>query len=99
MSVEYSARLVVGLPYGELKEWFNFLDDFWDYEEHLDQVSPYFDADKEDCLYGVVVKKCNDYSYSEVDEKSFPNDVQRAHKKFKDVTGKEGKLYLSAYGH
>ena len=96
MGIEYSARIIVGLPHEDLEE---FLQDVEDpYDVGLYMVSPYFDADYCDCLFGVLVQKCYDYSYSEVDESKWSENVAAAHKKFTELTGKVGKLYLSTYG-
>ena len=98
MGVEYAARLVVGLPHGELVEYFESLEDEYDWEKNLECVSPYFDADWSDSLFAVVVESCPDYWRSEVDEDSLQSKINVAHQVFKDVTGKSGRLYLSTYG-
>jgi len=100
MGIEYSARIIVGLSYDELGEYFDGVEDVYEHVEDsgLYVVSPYFDADYRDCLFGVLMQKCYDYSYSEIDESKWSDDVVAAHKKFTEVTGKIGKLYLSTYG-
>lgn len=96
MGIEYSARIVVGLPHEELEEFLKDVED--PYEVGLYMVSPYFDADYCDCLFGMLVETCYDYSYTEIDTVNWENNVEDAHKKFTKVTGKVGRLYLSTYG-
>ena len=100
MGIEYSARIVVGLPKDELDDYFEGVENIYQHVEDsgLYIVSPYYDADYDDCLFGVLVERCYDYSYSEIDENSLAANVVAAHKMFTEVTGKVGKLYLSTYG-
>jgi len=96
MGVEYSARIIVGLPHEELEE---FLQDVEDpYDMGLYVCSPYYDADYHDSLFGIIVEYCDDYSYTKIDEHSWEEKVSEAHKRFKEITGKMGTLYLSTYG-
>ena len=100
MGIEYSARIVVGLPKDELDDYFEGVENVYQHVEDsgLYVVSPYYDADYDDCLFGVLVQRCYDYSYSEIDETMWSESIASAHKKFTEVTGKVGKLYLSTYG-
>lgn len=97
MGVEYSARIVVGLPHDELEDFLEGTED--PYGLGLDMVSPYFDADYAECLFGVIVQSCNDYScYVELDINLLMHNIYEAQRKFKEITGREGCLYLSTYG-
>lgn len=101
MGVSYSARIIVGLPKEELDDYFEGNED--NIYQHVEDsglyvVRPYYDADYDDCLFGVLVRISCDYSYSEIDESEWSVNVASAHKKFTEVTGKVGKLYLSTYG-
>ena len=96
MGIEYSARVIVGLPHADLEE---FLGGFEDpYECGLYVVHPYYDADYSDCLFGVIVQNCGDFSYTPIDEYRWQEKVNNAHEKFTKLTGKKGILYLSTYG-
>lgn len=96
MGVEYSARIIVGLPHEELEE---FLQDVEDpYDVGLYVCSPYFDADYQASLFGVLVQNCNDFDYTQIDEFSWSERVHNAHEEFTKLTGKKGILYLSTYG-
>lgn len=96
MGIEYSARIIVGLTHEELEDFLVGVED--PYDVGLYMVSPYFDADYCDCLFGVIVQSCNDYSYVEVDTNKLMLNIDEAHQKFKEITGKSGQLYLSTYG-
>lgn len=96
MGVEYSARILVGLPYGDVQDLVDSVKD--PYDCGLEVVHPYFDADYEDCLFGVLVKNCGDFSYSQIDEFTWTEKVHKAHEEFTKKTGKKGILYLSTYG-
>ena len=96
MGIEYSARIVVGLPHEDLEEFLQGVED--PYDVGLYTVSPYFDADYADCLFGVLVESCGDYSYTEIDTSLWEQAVINSQKKFAEITGKVGKLYLSTYG-
>jgi len=96
MGVEYSARIIVGLPQGELEEFLECVED--PYDVGLYMVSPYFDADYCDCLFGVIVQSCGDYGYVELNTNTLMHNTSEAWRKFKEITGKDGRLYLSTYG-
>lgn len=96
MGIEYSARILVGLPYEDVQEIIDSVED--PYESGLEVIHPFFDADYQDCLFGVLVKSCGDFSYSQIDEFTWTEKVHKAHEEFTKKTGKKGILYLSTYG-
>ena len=96
MGIEYSARIIVGLPHEELEDFLEGMEDPYDLGLYV--VSPYFDADYCDCLFGVVVQTCDDFSYVELNTKQLMLSTDQAHLMFKEITGKDGRLYLSTYG-
>ncbi len=96
MGVEYSARIIVGLPHEELEE---FLQDVEDpYDVGLYVCSPYYDASYSDSLFGVLVEHCDDFSYTQINEQTWQEKVSKAHDQFYKLTGERGILYLSTYG-
>lgn len=93
MSISYDAVIVVGLPFNEVCE---DSDEFYDkYEDKLDRISPYFDASNDDCLIGITYASSCDYQYKEL-ASEFTMKANLA--LFKQITGKEGKVYLSVNG-
>lgn len=93
MGVEYKAKLLVGLPYDELK---HFIDPDLEPEDYgLTYASPYFDSSRDEWVIGVTVASTEDFWYSEVDV----NEHKKAFDRFTKITGLVGKLYLSPHGH
>lgn len=96
MGIEYSARIIVGLPHGELEEFLEGIED--PYDAGLYICSPYYDASYEDSLFGVVVETCDDFGYTQINEHTWQEKVSKAHDQFYKLTGERGILYLSTYG-
>lgn len=97
MGIEYSAKLIVGLPYEGFSEFFG--DDVAGdcYEKGLEYVSPYYDAEVDHWVIGVGVAKSEDYDWNYVD--AISDRVVNAHVKFTEITGLTGKLILSPHGY
>jgi len=95
MSVEYEAVVVLGLPYHELENPKKVVDLV--YEDELSRVDPYYDADAEDCVYGVILARSGDYSLEELDLREA--QIARAHERFTDLTGQVGRVFISVNGH
>lgn len=95
MSVEYGAVIVLGLPYRELENPERVVDLV--YEDELSRVDPYYDADTEDCVYGVILAKSGDYSWKGLDLREA--QITRAHERFTDLTGQVGRVFISVNGH
>lgn len=95
MGIEYSAKLIVGLPYDEFSDFFG--DDVaGDCEEKgLTYVSPYYDAPVKYWVIGVTVAETDDFDWNFVDV----NKHKLAHTKFTEITGLTGKLILSPHGY
>lgn len=97
MGIDVGASIVAGLPKKDLEHLVAEDQDFddWYDREGLDRISPYYDAGDHDCIFGVCVVNV-DYTYMELGEKEeFSKDVKNAFEKFKEITGMDGKLYLS----
>lgn len=92
MGMYYKAKLIVGLPHEELE---GDVDE--ETMDELDRASPYYDCDQDDMILGVEVASTNDYQHKE-----FVYDqakVDSAKLEFKELTGKEGRLFLSPHGY
>ena len=96
MGVEYSARILVGLPHEDLEEFLKDVDD--PYDVGLYVCSPYYDASYGASLFGILVSHCDDFGYTEIDEFSWSEKVTKAHQQFAKITSKKGVLFLSTYG-
>lgn len=95
MGVEYSAKLLVGLPVDEFSDFFT--DDVADDCEGkgLIYASPYYDAPPEHWVVGVEVAKTGDFDWNYVDV----DKHKQAHLRFIEITGLTGKLILSTHGY
>lgn len=104
MGIEYRGVLCVGYDWDELEELMDYfpinesLDYYeWIEENDLSSFSPYYDADKEDCIYGIEVVGSDDYSYFEVGEK-LDQKIEHFVQKYIEKFSKRPKVYIMAYG-
>lgn len=98
MSVSYSAQIFVGLPFKEVFNSYEEFDNFY-YGKHmateLEIASPYCDADCEDCLVGISLVSTSMYQYKEIANTITTEGVRKL---FRELTGKEAKVYLTVHG-
>ena len=93
MSIDYAARIVVGLPVSDipLEEGVHDM-----YDIGLEYSHPYFDCGDEVSLGCVIVLSAPDYDY-----RVLPGNLAEltsyASEKFKRITGLEGKVYLTTH--
>jgi hypothetical protein len=88
MGIEYSAALIVGLHRDQI--------DAEDQVEQLDQAAPYYDGSDE-AIVGVIVERTGDYQAKEITLDQANVDAAMA--KFRELTGQDGKLYLTPRGY
>jgi hypothetical protein len=91
MGTYYKAKLIVGLPQDEIE-----IDD----EEILDEMDracSYYDCDSDATILGVTVASSEDYSATEISLD--PAKIDAAKATFRELTGQDGKLYLSPHGY
>lgn len=66
MGIEYQGVLCVGYTYEQAQEIFDYSGwtdfDDWVEETGMESFSPYFDADREDCIYGLTVASGSSYT-------------------------------------
>lgn len=96
MSIDYKAKLLVGLPYNELESLIGE-GDIWETigKLGLDYASPYYDADHDEWVVGVKVASTSDYQWTTVDV----SEHKKAADEFTRITGLVGKLILSPHGY
>ena len=88
MGMSYSAKLIVGLHRDEIENE--------DVIDELDSAPPYYDGGDE-AIIGVCVEETSSYSAKEVAITQAKIDA--AHAEFREITGQEGKLYLTPCGY
>jgi len=91
MGMYYKAKLIVGLPQDEIE-----IDDE-EVLDDMDRACGYYDADSEATILGVTVASSGDYSASEVVLDLAKIDAAKS--EFRQLTGQDGKLYLSPHGY
>lgn len=95
MSVEVGAVLIFGLHYDLIPKDTPYLED---YPENygLQYASPYYDSPTNSWVYGVIISEveteCTAISTGVIEK-----GVEAAKEKFKELTGLDGKLYLSTH--
>lgn len=102
MSINYSAVVVVGLPYRELAASTTLttdeLDDMIVYSD-LDQVIPNIGGGREDAIIGAIVLKSGYYDYTDVGSKQeLDRGIDLAVEEFKTLTGAQPRLFISPLG-
>lgn len=99
MGIEYQAAIFYGVPRKELIETAGCtlceLDEIIG-NGVLDQCSPYYDADVEDCLFGYFLARTPDYNYRQIDLSKIRVEDEAA--EFEALLGIKGRVYLSPYG-
>lgn len=95
MSVDTSAVLIFGLHYDLIPKDAPYLsDDPYDYG--LQYASPYYDSSRDEWVYGIIISQVGEFSIS-VSAGVIAEGVKAAREKFKELTGLDGKLYLSTH--
>ena len=94
MGVEYRAVVLVGVPWRDVPD--DVLDRLYEDYDEFSVISPHYDADRADCLVGIVVCQTGDYDYAQADLDRLK--IAKAFKSVKEQLGVEGKLYLSPHG-
>lgn len=96
MSVDVSAKLMVGREYGDLKEWIkekakeNECDEYEVIEDYFEYASPWYDSGRKNWFIGFEAKrygKFEDVDYS----------VRIAVNKFEKLTGLEPIIYATQH--
>jgi hypothetical protein len=96
MSVEYSAKIVVGLPVEEMKDLRNE-EGCWDEDGVLEFVPDSYDSPSG--IVGLVVNDSGCYAYTELSVSNLYEGIEAALNKFFETTKREGKVFLSTCGY
>jgi hypothetical protein len=98
MGIDTTSKIIVGLYYEDLIEHISEedLQEFLD-EGDLGELSPYYDAPRDDCAFGVNVIRGGSWLANEIDMNDFITSANRAKTLFKKVTGVDGKVLFGAH--
>lgn len=101
MSVAYRGVVCVGYNHDQIEnlmeevEYEEGVTEFYESND-LESFSPYYDADREDCIYGLVAFKSGDYWMVEVSD--VDNKIKELQDKLLKQFGIQPKAYLMAHG-
>lgn len=108
MSVDYSAKIVVAVPYKDIYEKYYediYLEvdfpDFYEWAENNDlrQFSPFCDAPPSESLYGRVLDETDDYGFTFIDlDQLNPLSKEICGSLRYKFTGLNWKTYLTTIG-
>jgi len=99
MSINTSAKLVVGLPFKEVCKNIDEYEALNGNPEYLQSteleiISPHYDAALDDCLIGFTLVSSGTYSYKEISENLV---IAKNKELFELVTEKKAKFYITPY--
>lgn len=99
MGIDTSACLIWGVEANELEYDEEVWDDLYEYVEGmgLDRASPYYDSDIYENIIGIPLGYACTYGAREIDAEGLPEAISNAASRFKELTGLEGRLYLSPH--
>lgn len=95
MSSQYTAVILVGLPFKEVFQSMNEYEslDYGIYaSSELQVILPFYDAGLEDSLVGIPLVESHSFNYKDI---ATSIDTQKNRELFKLITGKEAKVYLT----
>ena len=94
MGIDYKAVIFYGLPFDELDVENDKLEEQID-DGEIEVCPCYFNADREDCLFGYFMVTGHDYGAVEL---STVMDYAKEARDFEKLFGKQGRLFLSTCG-
>lgn len=105
MGIDTRAVVVVGYTYDEIHEvydkWEESTDEGdchfyeWCEDNKLEMISPYYDANNENCLFGTVIFTTGDYQFGELNVGQL--DIIDAEQELIDKFGEAPSVFLSPY--
>jgi hypothetical protein len=93
VGISYEAKLIVGLPQDEIE--CDDEDRREDLLEELDRASSHYDCDSDARISGIEIEHSGDYSFKEITLDWAKIEAAKA--RFRELTGQEGRLYLSLH--
>jgi len=95
MSIDVGAVLIFGLHYDLIPKDAPYLHNDL-YDHGLQYASPYYDSPTSDWVYGVRLC-CVEEGSTIINAGKLGDAIARVEVKFKELTGLDGKLYLSTH--
>lgn len=101
MGISYRGVITVGYTHDQAQKLYELSgqEDFGDWVEgqDLEQCGPYYDADREDCIYGIIVAKSYSYWMAELDG-DLPVLIGTTQVELTQKYGEQPSVYLMAEG-
>ena len=100
MGIDTRAVIVVGYTYDEIHEVYQECEDavdfnYWSEDNKLEMISPCYDANSEDCLFGTVIFTTGDYQFGELNVDQL--DILDVEQELIDKFGEAPSVFLSPY--
>lgn len=103
MGIDTRAVIVVGYTYDEIHEVYQKCEEptevvdgyfyAWCEDNDLEMISPYYDANNENCLFGTVIFTTGDYQFGELNVGQL--DIIDAEQELIDKFGEAPSVFLS----
>lgn len=98
MSVDHLAKIVVGVPCADLNLLRDEIDSLCESND-LSLIQPYFDAEFDDCLVGLIVK-CTKYeTFVPIDMEQIINEIRIMEIRMFNTLGVRPKVFLTTHGY
>ena len=100
MGIDTRAVIVVGYTYDEIYEVYQKCEDavdfnYWCEDNKLEMISPYYDANSENCLFGTVIFTTDNYQFGKLNVGQL--DIIDAEQELMDKFGEAPSVFLSPY--
>ena len=98
MSVDHLAKIVVGIPCADLNLSRDEIDALCESND-LSLIEPYFDAEFDDCLVGLIVK-CTKYeTFVPIDMEQIVNEIRVMEIRVFNALGMRPEVFLTTHEH
>ena len=96
MSVDYLAKIVVGIPCADLNLSRDEIDTLCESKD-LSLIQPYFDAEFDDCLVGLTVKCTKCEPFVPIDMEQIINEIRLMEIRAFNALGMRPKTFLTTH--
>lgn len=97
MSIDYSAKIVVGIPCADLNLSRDEIGALCESND-LSLIQPYFDAELDDCLVGLIVKCTKCKTFVPIDMEQIVNEIHVMEIRVFNALGMRPEVFLTTHG-
>jgi len=98
MNTDYLAKIVVGIPCADLNLSQDEIDALCKSND-LSLIQPYFDAEFDDCLVGLIVKCTKCETFVPIDMEQIINEIRIMEIRMFNTLGVRPKVFLTTHGY